>query len=327
MEHKQPAASSTNLFWPVAPARHRTGVRLFRFVVGLTFLYQLGILYGQRNFIFGVDGLMPYGDFVLGFGVSHFSLLAVNGSDAWFQFVYHGTLLVLGIWTAGYATRLTTPLVWLGIHSIHSRYYALWDGGDNLMHIVLLFALLLDLRPADVEAKARARGGDDGTVGVGDVLHNIGLLACALQVCTVYVVAGMTKLGGKYWVNGTAFYYVLNSTEFGYSSFAGPMIWNSPLLLTGMTWTPVAMQIAFPFVYLFGSPMSRRVLVLTAISFHLGIFVLMGLETFAMFLIAAELLLLTDEDYAFVRRSFSKLLKAPRNAYRALARRAQKVRT
>ena len=319
------SSPSTNLFWPMAPARHRTGVRLFRLVVGLTFLYQLGILYGQREFIFGVEGLAPYADFVDELGVAHFSLLALNASDTWFQLVYHGTLLVLGLWTAGYATRLTTPLVWLGVHSIHSRYYALWDGGDNLMHIVLLFALLLDLRPADVAAKGRSRAGDDGIVGVRDVLHNVGLLACALQVCTVYVVAGMTKLGGKYWINGTAFYYVLNSSEFGFSSFAGPMIWNSPVLLTGMTWAPVVMQLAFPFIYLFGSPMSRRVLVLTAISFHLGIFFLMGLETFAMFMIAAELLLLSDDDYAFLRRAAVRAIAAPRTAYRALTRRPQEV--
>ncbi len=305
------------LFWPVAPARHRVGARLFRTLVGLGFLYQFGILYGQRAILFGPEALSPYDDFVAMFGTAHVSLLALSPSEAWFELVYHATLLVLGVWTAGFATRWTTPLVWLGVHTIHARAADIWDGGDNLMHIVLLFAVLLDLRPAAAVAKEspaathREEEGDAAPVRVRDVLHNVALLACAIQVCIVYVVAGITKLGGKYWVNGTAFYYVLNSNEFGFSRSLAPIIWNSPVVLSVMTWAPVVMQLAFPFVYLFGSAMSRRVLVLTAISFHLGIFALMGLETFAVFMIAAELLLLSDDDYAFVRRVFGAVRSLP----------------
>lgn len=303
------------LFWPVAPARHRVGARLFRILVGLGFLYQFGILYGQRALLFGPEALNPYDDFATMFGWEHYSLLALSPSEAWFEFVYHATLLVLGVWTAGIATRWTTPLVWLGVHTLHARAADIWDGGDNLMHIVLLFAVLLDLRPAAPReapaATPREGEGDAAPVGVRDVLHNVALLACAIQVCIVYVVAGITKLGGKYWVNGTAFYYVLNSNEFGFSRSLAPIIWNSPLVLSVMTWAPVVMQLAFPFVYLFGSAASRRVLVLTAISFHLGIFALMGLETFAVFMIAAELLLLSNDDYAFVRRVFGAVRSLP----------------
>jgi len=64
-----------------------------------------------------------------------------------------------------------------------------------------------------------------------------------------------------------------------------------------MTWSPLVLQLAFPFVYLFGRPAVRRSMVLIAISFHVGIFVTMGLETFASFMIAAELLLLSDADF------------------------------
>lgn len=287
------------LQWSLAPARHRKGVVLFRILVGLTLLYQLGILYGQRSLLFGTDAIPDYQVFASQFGSSHFSLLAFHTDPLWLDFIYHGTLIVIGLWAAGYATRLTTPLVWLGVHSIHNRFGELWDGGDNLIHIVMIYAVLMELGPRSQPEQSEGQTSSaelERPVRLRDVLHNLGLGACILQVCTVYFVAGLTKVGGKYWANGTAFYYVLNSTEYGFAPF-GSLIWNSPILLTVMTWSPLVLQLAFPFVYLFGRPAVRRSMVLIAISFHVGIFVTMGLETFASFMIAAELLLLSDADF------------------------------
>jgi hypothetical protein len=131
---------------------------------------------------------------------------------------------------------------------------------------------------------------------LSNLFHNVALIACALQVSIVYWVAGLAKATGKYWQNGTAFYYVLRSGEFGVTNL-GPWLWNRPLLIAALTWAPVLMQISFPWVCFFGKPMVRRLLIASAIGFHLGIFFLMGLETFALFMIAGELLLLSDDDY------------------------------
>jgi hypothetical protein len=44
------------------------------------------------------------------------------------------------------------------------------------------------------------------------------------------------------------------------------------------------------------TPWPRRIVLLLAMSFHVGILVLMGLNTFALIMIGAELLLLSDGD-------------------------------
>ena len=306
------------LQWSLAPARHRRGTVFFRIMVGLTMLYQLGIMYGQRSLLFGADAIQDYQIFVSQFGRSNLSLLALSEHPMCLELVYHGTMVAIGFWAAGYATRFLTPVIWLGVHSIHSRFPDLWDGGDNLIHIVMIFAVLLELRPrfaTDAATGDEAQPAGEPAVGLRDVLHNLGLAACILQVCTVYFVAGITKVGGKYWANGTAFYYVLNSSEYGFAPY-GQLIWNSPVLLTVMTWSPVVLQLAFPFIYLFGRPAARRTMVLVAISFHIGIFVAMGLETFASFMIAAELLLLSDADFRVFERRGRALLEGGRRLVR-----------
>lgn len=60
--------------------------------------------------------------------------------------------------------------------------------------------------------------------------------------------AGLAKVPGKYWQNGTAFYYVLASREFGLTGL-GPWIWGNRGVLALMTWAPMVLQLAFPWIY------------------------------------------------------------------------------
>ncbi len=293
---------------------HRRGVRAYRVVVGLVLLYQILITYGQRRAIYGPDGVYPYDLFESAFGQGHFSLLALTSSMTGFELIYHGCLLVIVLWTLGVRTWLMTPLTWLAVHTLHQRCYGLWDGGDNITSLLLIYAVFMDLSPRRADGN-----GQHPWAPYRNVIHNFALFACIAQVCLVYSVAGLAKIPGEYWQNGTAFYYVLNSAEFGMTQWA-KVLWDYPLLLAVLTWSPVLMQLAFPWIYIFGSPLSRRVVVLVAMSFHLGIFALMGLESFAVLMIAAELLLLSDRDYQWfgeVVRDLVRLVARARERLRA----------
>lgn len=285
---------------------HRLGVRSYRVVVGLVLLYQILITYGQRRAIYGPDGVYPYELFESAFGGAHVSLLALTPSVSGFEIVYHLCLLVIVLWTLGICTSVMTPLTWLAVHTLHQRCYGLWDGGDNITSLLLVYAVFMDLSPrrsGSDQRDARRRWSPYRTV-----VHNFALFACIAQVCLVYSVAGLAKIPGEYWHNGTAFYYVLNSAEFGMTQWA-KVIWDYPLLLAVLTWSPVVLQLAFPWVYLFGGPLARRIVVVVAMSFHLGIFALMGLESFAALMIAAELLLLSNEDYRWFGEVAKELLR------------------
>ncbi|MBV1858157.1 MAG: hypothetical protein KUG77_07065 [Nannocystaceae bacterium] len=288
---------------------HRRGTRSYRVVVGLVLLYQILITYGQRRAIYGPGGVYPYDLFESAFGHAHFSLLALTPSVSGFEVIYHGCLLVIVLWTLGVRTSLTTPLTWLAVHTLHQRCFGLWDGGDNITSLLLIYAVFMDLSPRRSGAE-----GQHPWAPYRNVLHNFALLACVAQVCLVYSVAGLAKIPGEYWQNGTAFYYVLNSAEFGMTQWA-KVIWDYPLLLAVLTWSPVLMQLAFPWIYIFGGPISRRVVVLVAMSFHVGIFALMGLESFAVLMIAAELLLLSDDDYRWFSEVARELVGLPGRAY------------
>jgi hypothetical protein len=69
--------------------------------------------------------------------------------------------------------------------------------------------------------------------------------------------------------------------------------------VTALTYGTVALQLSFPFMF-FSSRRARRVALASTALFHLGTAVLMGLVTFAAFMISIELSLVSDRDYRAV---------------------------
>ncbi|NJK31103.1 MAG: HTTM domain-containing protein [Deltaproteobacteria bacterium] len=297
--------------------RHLKGAAAFRLVVGLALLYQLALLIGHFELTMGPSSIYAFDDFAATFGSVHYSFMAISSSASWQWTGYIASLVIIALWTTGIGAQVgklghvITALTWWAVHSIHARCPTLWDGGDNLIEIILLYAIVIDLWNSPGEGKRLGR--------VHITLHNLAMLACALQICIMYFTAGIAKVPGKYWQNGTAFYYVLASDEFGMTNM-GPVIWDNRHMLALMTWGPLILQLAFPWIYFFGRPWPRRITVLLAMSFHVGILVLMGLNTFAIIMVGAELLLLSDEDYGalgrLARQIWAKL--------RALARRIKR---
>jgi hypothetical protein len=275
------------------------GPSMFRVLFGAVALYQLLINYAQRAYLYGPDGVWPFDLFRAELLVSgSFSLYAWSASPIWFELVYHAHLAVAGLWLLGYRTRLLTPVLWVFHWSLHQRFGLLWDGGDNMGYLILLYLCFADVgryfAPLG-SPRPEATGSEIRRVALG-LLHNTALIACVLQVSLLYFSAGVAKLGGQYWQNGTALYYAMRAQEFSVNPELARFIWDNALLLTASTYGTLIFQLAFPFVLLFGTPLFRCAIVGVAISFHFGILSAMGLVTFGLFMLSYEPLLLRDHE-------------------------------
>ncbi|HTE50840.1 MAG TPA: HTTM domain-containing protein [Kofleriaceae bacterium] len=274
------------------------GASILRVMAGCVILYQLLINYGQRGFLFGPDGVLSFDDFTaLQRAVGSFSLYHLSTSRIWFELLYHASIAVAMAWALGWRTRLLSPVNYLLWMSLHNRFPQLWDGGDNLMQLVLIYALFAEVGAHfSFDASRRAANGQPNEPsGAWAIAHNAALLAIAFQVCLVYGVAGLTKVRGDVWQNGTALYYALRSPDYRLPGVS-PLLYENGVLLTLLAYSTVAFQVAFPFL-VFAHRHTRTLAVLVGISFHLAIGSVMGLVTFALFLIAADLTLIGDDEY------------------------------
>ncbi|WP_434391220.1 DUF5819 family protein [Melittangium boletus] len=295
--------------WMARP-RLLIGASLFRLIAGAAILIEYLINYAQRGYLFGPGGLFPFAPFVAEMerGPS-FSLYAWSGSPVYFEAVYHLGILVAALWMLGWHTRLLTPLNYVFLWSLHQRASGIWDGGDNIIHLILVYAMFADVGAyfsLDASGGRRAVSGPPGPGARAlAMLHTTAMLAFAVQISLVYGIAGLYKVQGGVWQDGTALYYAFRGGQFVWPGVT-EWFYRDALVVTAVTYTTVAYQVAFPFL-LFLNRSTRRVAVVLGFTFHLGIALFLGLVTFSLFMTSVDLALMGDDEYRALGRWLTQL--------------------
>ena len=262
-----------------------TAVSLLRATVGLVSVAYYATSWADRRFLFGPDGL--YGtdmmhDLVAARGA--FSLYLVSGSMVWFEVVFHVGCLLAVLVMLGIGGRLALSLHGAFIWSLYMTNPTLMDGGDNLVILVIPFLLLT--RCFDrVTVMPSRRHRTDRTSST--IAHNTGVLLISVQLCIVYLLAGLYKVQGQLWQDGTALYYILRVPEFFWPGVT-PLLFHAGWLLVIAAYATVLASVFFPALVLFRA--GRPIAVSLMIVFHCGIALLMNLTSFALVMIALDLI-------------------------------------
>ena len=187
--------------------------------------------------------------------------------------------------TLGLLTRLATGLALLSLFLLESRLPELGDGGDNVARIVLMYLLFA------LPTQARA---ERGSLAVW--LHNVAMLAVALQVVVLYSTAGFSKTFGERWQHGTATYYLSQVEWFSLPALRD--LFKHPVVATLTSYGPPLYMVWFPIAIL--SPLKPWWIAI-GILFHLSIAVGLGLVTFSTVMIGLLLFLVSDREYERLR--------------------------
>ena len=255
------------------------------------------------------------------------SFLTLSDSGAYFEACYTTALVVCALFLLGWRTRVTSILFAVVVASFHARAVFMTDGGDNLILLMAVYLTFtacgrrwsLDARRAarrmrpDPSGGRRLRRADGkprsrwGTVRgpLVTTVHNCGMFVIAAQVCLLYGSAGLYKVQGVSWQNGTALHYVVNLDLFRPWPALSALVDSHPLGLTVAGYLTVLLQVAFPFV-LFGR-LKYAVLVML-LGMHLGIAVLLGLPFFSGAMIVADAVFLPDRFYRSAGRMCRRVL-------------------
>jgi antimicrobial peptide system SdpB family protein len=275
------------------------GMSLFRIVAGLTILIQYLVNYAQRRYLFGPDGVYPFDIFAQGMaGGNRFSVYAFSTSPLYFEICFHLGVVIAIVWVLGWRTRLCTPLNFIMWWSLEHRFPGIWDGGDNIFRIVVIFATFANVGAYfSLDARRRARQPEPppDQLRAAAMLHNAAVLAIALQLCLLYGIAGLSKVQGETWRDGTALYYALRGGQYVWPGFS-EVIYENAVIIVLLSYATVAFQVSFPFLF-FLRRGTRNLALCISLSFHIGIMLFMGLISFSLFMMAVDLALLGDQEY------------------------------
>mgnify|MGYP000974783575 CR=1 FL=1 len=241
----------------------------------------------------------------------------------------HGlVVLVVFLFTIGFCTRITAALTWMTcLWYIHRTPVALF-GVDSMQTIVLLYlmigpagaALSVDRLIARWWSKNKLRvvnawrgfwkkpALDAGRLvpasysptPAPSISANVAYRLLQIHTCIIYLIAGLAKLQGSAWWQGTAVWGTLSNFEFAPMQFGVYMWvlkqivavqWIFYILLTLATYFTLAFEIAY--VFLIWAPRTRWWLLGGAIILHGFIGLFMGLKTFSLMMLVMNMSFLT----------------------------------
>lgn len=208
---------------------------------------------------------------------------------------YLVTIALVVAFILGWRTRFITPLLFIAYTALNGQNTPISDGGNYFIRIMLIYLILVDVsRRWSLDSRRRAAKKSVETQ-VGSVLHNIGLCMVVAQICLVYLEAGLYKVQGTLWQNGTAVYYPMQSEAYGIFPPLADLLTYFALPVFIVTYVSVLAQIAFPFLLF--NKITRRVALIIMLGMHLGIALLMGLPFFSGIMASADAVLVSGATW------------------------------
>jgi hypothetical protein len=205
----------------------------------------------------------------------HLCLHVLNGSTFYLTvlFLIHG-LAALAL-LLGYGTRWATVICCLMAVSLQTRNFALLNGGDVWMRLVLFWAIFLPWG---------RRWSVDACQAPPQPLQNnvcsVATFAFLQQVFTVYFLAGLFKTSDSWHSTGDAIYLALNMTE--WNSEIGILLLYFPGVMKALTLSIYWFEILGPLLLI--TPIAigplRTLAVALFFLFHGGLYLAMELGIF-----------------------------------------------
>ncbi|GIW89395.1 MAG: hypothetical protein KatS3mg108_3719 [Isosphaeraceae bacterium] len=255
---------------------------LIRIVVGGLLLWSWLWLGADLRATLGSDGWadpaaaqarLPVGGWSIWFAVP----------DAWLEAVWGVGLVALGALTCGLGARWMAPLSWVLVVSTMRRAPVMLFGFD---HVIATWLLYLAIGGGGGQVWAVRPAGRSPSVAA-----NLALRLIQLHLCLIYASAGLAKLQGRPWWDGTAVGMLLGNSEF--RPFDLSFLADHPRWLELATHATVWLEILYPVLIWFRG--WRPWLLGGAVAMHLGIAVAMGLTEFSLAMIAGNLAFVRPE--------------------------------
>ena len=291
-------------FW-FTPANPAT-LCLIRILAGSMLVYTHLVWTLELPTFFSTDGIFGagYSRTFSGnspFVWSHFFWL---DSPLWMWSTHVLSLLTLVAFTIGLATRITGLLSFLIVVSYAHRAGGALFGLDQINGCL---ALYLAVAPSglmySVDAWLRRRKAGQSppdTRPAETVMANIGIRLMQTHLCIVYLFAGLGKLQGASWWDGTAIWGAFASYE--YQTIDMTFLVHLPWIVNLLTLVSVFWELSYPF--LIWPSLTRPVWLLLAVAVHLGIGMCMGMMTFGLMMVIANGAFLPPE---FVQGTLSRV--------------------
>lgn len=291
----QRVADSWSNFWftPTDP----TILGVIRLLTGLMLVYTHAVWGLGLQAFFGPDGWMGEAAMrSLQSGQFVFSYLWYVPPD-WLAVAHGAAMVVLVLFTLGVFTRITSALSFLILINYAHRTPAALFGLDQINALLTLYLVMgpsgsgfsVDRLFARYRIARQTLSSDPAAeldlTPATSVAATISLRLIQVHICVIYFFAGMSKLLGEAWWDGTAIWRVAASYE--YQSADLSWLAHAPLLVNLLTHLAAYWELSY--CVLIWPRLTRPLVIAGAVLMHLGIGLFMGMMTFGLIMLVGNL--------------------------------------
>ena len=248
-------------------------VAAFRILFGVILVVHGLLLWPHASLWYGPQGFLPYKQYFQIYGRSRFTIFRfLPDSDLTAKVVLAVFITAAVSLSLGILTTVSASLTFVLLVSIHNRNPAVLHGGDDVLR-VMVFLLIFSSAGADLSVDRFALSGQPF---VGEYTSPWVLRLMQLQVSIIYLRAGLAKLGGAAWLEGSAAYYATQVQE--YRRFPLPTVLANAFWIRLASWGTILIELGLGTVIWVKE--LRFAILLCGFAFHLVLEYFLNLQLF-----------------------------------------------
>lgn len=236
------------------------------------------------------------------------SYLYYVDSPALLWMLHIAALIVLAMFTLGLFTRVTSILTFIITLSYCHRLEGSLFGLDQINALIATYVMLGDSGAVwSLDCWRKTRGGKSLPIQPA-IGTNIAIRLIQIHMCVIYLFGGIGKARGDTWWEGSALWFAFATLE--YQSL--DMVWtvHLPWLLALLTHITLFWELAYAF--LIWPKLTRPIMLVLAVLVHAGIGLCMGMKTFGLMMIFANLAFVYPEYVQATVAALSRLVRRER---------------
>jgi hypothetical protein len=274
-----------NRFWFLPSAAHASA--LLRMAVGAIALAWLITLSFDLQALFGPGGWLPVDKVASWRGGRGWSLLDFVQDPALLWSVHALAIAVVGLFTVGLFTRVTSIVSAIIVLSYLWRAPMLNAEVEDLLAMLLVYLCIGRCGAVwSVDGwRRRRRPSTASALPRLSSLTTVSMRLVQVHLAAIYVMMALAKCRGAVWWTGEATWWMASSSQRSWLSL--DWLAQHPDLIAAVTFGIVALQLAFP--VLVWNRTARPLMLALATVMWIGIWLLAGQTGFCLLMLAAHL--------------------------------------
>jgi hypothetical protein len=262
-----------------------TIVSIFRIFLALISIYSVLLFLPHLKEFFSSDGFINSAQMQSivskGGGGNSFSIFFFNDTYLFVTFSYYLMLYSLIMLLMGIKPWFSSFTSWILYLSFYNRFPLIGYGGSEIIIMTLFFTFV--------------------TYFVLEFKQNAfwGVRLIQINTAIIYLFAGVTKLIGPTWFNGTELAAVNNSN---YGIFDYSWLGEMPLLVTSSVFAATLTEVCYPFLVWFDK--TRLIILILTCFLNLGIMFSLQVTFFPHIMLICSILFLKKNDFQFMKNQY-----------------------